>query len=986
MVTPALEAWRAEHGANWHVDVDNGTGYAEFLFGGALAPDFQPHSDADWFTLARGVLGLAQDVHGIEQLSLVEESTQFLPLGLIGSNDKLTVRFRQMISGVPVEAGNVNVLFDMQGRMLSIQTRALPHVAEFDVRPTLNADQAQGVASATFLEQVGRTGSVQGQPELVVRQLEVADAEQRTPLLAYKVALLWEDGEGHAAGYTYFVDARTGAVADRENLVHHFDVGGTLYTKATPGNYPDTATNPATQQPMKYARLTSSAGTVTTDANGNFNFVGASGPLNITCTYTGTFNTVNNSPSAAYSLAFSAATGTANSIVLNNTPAALVTAQANCFQASNTLRDWIRSVNPTDATADIVYVSNANIASSCNAYFNGSSVNFYQAGGGCVNTAFANVILHEEGHWLNVRYGTGNGSDGMGEGNADIYAMYVQDDPIVGHNFCGTNCNVRDGNNNTTFCGDSNPACYGEVHTDGEPWMGAAWKIRTRLKTSLGTAAGGAVADNLFLDWMLAYNQTQIRTVIETQWLTLDDNDGNINNGTPHFADIDGGFRAQGFPGFTLIPISITNVTQLADTTNQAGPYGVSATMSSNFGSSVTAASLFYRAGSSGAFTSVPMINTSGNTWSASIPGQIAPKRVYYYVRGNDGLGNTMNFPLTAPTSTLSFAVGAFNVVFCDNFDADNGWTVTNTSVTSGAWERGDPIGTTQNAVQAQPEVDNPAGTGVNCYFTDQGTAGSTNVGEADLDGGPTVLTSPAIDLSSGIGEISYAYWLYNDDGDDSLTVQVATNAAGTNWVTARTYTGLAGGWATDTVDVSAFLTPTATTRIRFSVSDNPNNSVTEAAIDDVCATTLGPVGCQGNVATFCVAKLTSNFCVPSINFNGIPSASAALPFDIVATSVMPQKNGLLFYGYGTKNAPFQGGTMCVQSPLRRTPLQNTGGSTTVNDCSGTLTYDFNARIQSGDDTLLVAGQACAAQYYFRDPGDVFNTGLTNAVSFTICP
>jgi hypothetical protein len=50
------------------------------------------------------------------------------------------------------------------------------------------------------------------------------------------------------------------------------------------------------------------------------------------------------------------------------------------------------------------------------------------------------------------------------------------------------------------------------------------------------------------------------------------------------------------------------------------------------------------------------------------------------------------------------------------------------------------------------------------------------------------------------------------------------------------------------------------------------------------------------------------------------------------------------------------------------------------------MTFDFNARIQSGIDPLLVAGQFCAAQYYFRDPGDPFTTGLTDGVSFTICP
>jgi hypothetical protein len=514
--------------------------------------------------------------------------------------------------------------------------------------------------------------------------------------------------------------------------------------------------------------------------------------------------------------------------------------------------------------------------------------------------------------------------------------------------------------------------------------MGAAWKVRRNLKNSLGTAPGGAVANGLFLGWMNSYNQTQIKSVIETQWLTLDDNDGNINNGTPHYTDINSGFMEQGFPGFALIPISYSGVTQLPNTTNQTGPYTVNATIASNFGSSIASANLLYRTAASGPFTSVAMINTSGNSWTASIPGQIAPKRVYYYIQATDALANSSTYPTGAPAGgTLTFAVGVFNQVFCDNFETANAWTVTNTALTTGAWERGDPIGTLNGSVQAQPEVDNPAGTGTLCMFTDQGTVGGT-VGEADVDGGPTTLTSPPFDLSVGNGEISYAYWLYNDDGDDSLTVQLSNN--GTAWVTARTFTGLLGGWVSDAIDVGSYVVPNATVRIRFNVSDNPNNSVTEAAIDDVCVSTLGPVGCQGDVTVYCTSKMTSNFCVPVIAADGIPSASAALPFDITASSVMNQKNGMLFYGYATHSGAFQGGILCAQSPLRRTPLQPTNGSASGSDCTGTMTYDFNARIQSGADTTLVSGQFVAAQYYFRDPGDPFTTGLTNAVSFTICP
>ncbi|MFQ6097987.1 MAG: peptidase MA family metallohydrolase, partial [Armatimonadota bacterium] len=41
---------------------------------------------------------------------------------------------------------------------------------------------------------------------------------------------------------------------------------------------------------------------------------------------------------------------------------------------------------------------NVNLNNTCNAYLNGSSINLFRSGGGCHNTAFSDVILHEYGH------------------------------------------------------------------------------------------------------------------------------------------------------------------------------------------------------------------------------------------------------------------------------------------------------------------------------------------------------------------------------------------------------------------------------------------------------------------------------------------------------------------------------------------------------------------------------------------------------------
>jgi hypothetical protein len=136
--------------------------------------------------------------------------------------------------------------------------------------------------------------------------------------------------------------------------------------------------------------------------------------------------------------------------------------------------------------------------------------------------------------------------------------------------------------------------------------------------------------------------------------------------------------------------------------------------------------------------------------------------------------------------------------------------------------------------------------------------------------------------------------------------------------------------------------------------------------------------------ASYCTAKTNSQGCVPAIGSSGAPSVTSASPFNVTATLVINNKNGLLFYGYWSTNLPFQGGTLCVKAPTLRTLLQNSGGNAPPDDCSGAFSVDFNARIQSGVDPRLQFGRTVFAQYWYRDPAEATTTGLTNALRFVI--
>lgn len=138
--------------------------------------------------------------------------------------------------------------------------------------------------------------------------------------------------------------------------------------------------------------------------------------------------------------------------------------------------------------------------------------------------------------------------------------------------------------------------------------------------------------------------------------------------------------------------------------------------------------------------------------------------------------------------------------------------------------------------------------------------------------------------------------------------------------------------------------------------------------------------------STYCVAKPNSQGCAATLTLAGTPSASNPAPFTIGATPVLNNVNGLLFYGFGPNNGSLLGGTLCVASPITRTALQNSGGSPAGVDCTGGYALDFNARIQSGIDPLLVAGEEVFTQYWFRDPSGSFGSALSDAGQFTIQP
>jgi len=232
-------------------------------------------------------------------------------------------------------------------------------------------------------------------------------------------------------------------------------------------------------------------------------------------------------------------------------------------------------------------------------------------------------------------------------------------------------------------------------------------------------------------------------------------------------------------------------------------------------------AMLHYRSTPGGFNTSISLSPLGSGLFTATLSGFVCADQPEFYLSAQGDGGGTVYDPPGAPSRTYDLSVGMHATLLDDDFEMDLGWTVSGDAF-DGHWERGVPV----NGGRGDPVCD-ADGSG-QCYVTD-------NVaGNSDVDGGSTILTSPVIDASNG-ATVSYAYWLNDIDGgplgvEDSLTVEFATDAAGSNWQLVRSYDTASGGWRSDSFGVP----PTSTLRIRFTASDLLPGDVVEAGIDAV--------------------------------------------------------------------------------------------------------------------------------------------------------
>jgi hypothetical protein len=240
---------------------------------------------------------------------------------------------------------------------------------------------------------------------------------------------------------------------------------------------------------------------------------------------------------------------------------------------------------------------------------------------------------------------------------------------------------------------------------------------------------------------------------------------------------------------------------------------------------------LFYRTTPGGAFQSVPLVSLGGTTYRADLPGAFCDQVLEYYVSAQGSASGVMTSPPGAPSAFFSTQIGGFVNTFFDNFETNQGWTVTNSpTLTAGAWNRDIPRG---GGDRGDPASD-ADGSG-RCFLTDSAD------GDTDVDGGATTLTSPTMDGTGNGATLHYWRWYSNSGGadpnNDVFRVDISNNN-GANWQSLETVgpagPGTGGGWFHKDWVIGSVITPTTQMKVRFIAEDAGSGSLIEAGVDGV--------------------------------------------------------------------------------------------------------------------------------------------------------
>jgi hypothetical protein len=537
-----------------------------FKAGGAQLSDLEQ--------LSRAFIGDHSDLFGIAQGDLVLDESQS---GNYGSDKQLWfITFGQTYQGVPVDA--TVFLRVNNGNVVSFGTERASDVRGVNTNAAVSKEAAllrvldhAGFAPGEVTELIN-DGELKIVPTLP--QGEAAGhAYLGAPGLGYRHNLVREISfrrAGDDATYQATVDAHSGRVLEL--------VDGNTYATVNGGVLPESTVDNEVVMTFP-SNVATTAGPCTSLDGTNFRMNDNCGANDI-CD-----SNDDSSGNGEVDMGTSAKDcGTPGFGGAGNTRSS----RSGMYHLSS-IRNTASSFHPSNNWLNGKVTANMNINNTCNAYWSGSTLNFYRSGGGCGNTGeIAAVFLHEWGHGVDTNTGGASSDRASGEAVGDIFAAIYLQDSCIGRGFfdsgvcynCTTCSGVRDledfsaagsrpiastanvANNSGINCDRYSCPYTGyagvmgyEGHCEALIPGSAVWDLQLAIgwptmeqiwydslipsKASFRIQSGGQCNPSATTDGCAASNWY-------TVFLDVDDDDGDVSNGTPNGCAIFEAFDAYG--------------------------------------------------------------------------------------------------------------------------------------------------------------------------------------------------------------------------------------------------------------------------------------------------------------------------------------------------------------------------------------------------------------------------------------------------------
>lgn len=824
----ASRGWRAEH-QGWTMLFDVRTGLPWRVFGPGIQVASRHPAQSEVESVAIGLKETLAKAAGLDP-------SDFVFVVAAGGDPIWYVDFEQRIGGVPVFNCGLTMRIDQAGRLVLWGGRFV-RPERVVATPVLRAEDAISAALAHLAVEKFLTGATSVDPPETKLIMHVTDETDR---LSARLSWLVETHtEAPTAVWKIFVDAATGDIIQYWNTIceaHEGDepvtersqplfmapllasFGGVATGTVHDGVSPQSA--PVLRNiPDLYVNCNGT--NVTTDQFGAYTFTGGGASVPVSSVLSGPHATVRNyanttsgpsGPQPSFS-----ATGTSGTLDVVWTDANSTVDARDAFFFVNVAWNNMKLHNPTETLFNNPINTNINYSTStCNAFYTTSplSLNFYSAGGGCINTATeASVPIHEYGHHISVQTWASHGKSvpgSLGEGLSDCMAASHLDSNLIGQGWQGPGTSIRNLNNTCQYPS----SCGTEVHSWGLVIGGCYWHTRLLFANAYG-AAGKMMIDDYLYKHFHATPNDQAEVLVDM--MLLNDNDANLANGTPDADKFYQGFTVQHSVPFPIQLISITHA-PIADTMDQVQAYQVHATASPTGifpGATISAATTFYSVSGS-AYSPVPM-SPSGGEFVGLIPVQPPGRVVSYYVQFADSQGHTEKLPASgaaSPYSFKTFRTQTYTPFFTDDFEVASGWTHALVAAQDD-WQNQAPGSATQ------PYDPHVAYSGAKVWGNDLSASGFNGNYGNNVNNN---LTSPTLNCT-GQTNVSLVYrrWLTVEDGAfDHARIRVSNNNGATfttvweNPAGTGTQHFIDTAWTEHAINISGLADNQAQVKIRY--------------------------------------------------------------------------------------------------------------------------------------------------------------------------